>query len=96
VDSRHVDDIQNIKLLTGPEATAKYGPDAGKGGAAVVTMGHSEARAKVIDSSLRQWLTKLGIQPERVDLGNIQLRLVRANLIGPNPMYVALLYLKAA
>ena len=93
VDSLSVNSIENIQLIKGADAS-KYGAGAAKGGAIVVTMTHSERRRQVIDSSQRQRLTKLGIQAERVDFGNVQMMRLSPGIIGPYPLYVTVLHLK--
>ena len=93
VDSLKVNSIENIRLLKGADAS-KYGVDAAKGGAIVVTMTHSERQREVIDSSQRQRLTKLGIQPERVELGNVQMMHINSGTVGPYPLYITVLHLK--
>jgi hypothetical protein len=93
VDSLSVNSIENIQFVKGADAS-KYGADAANGGAIVVTMTHSERRRQVIDSSQRQRLSKLGIQPERIDLGNEQMMRLGPGSIGPNTLYVTVLHLK--
>jgi hypothetical protein len=93
VDSLSVNSIENIQFMKGADAS-RYGAGAAKGGAIVVTMMHSERRRQVIESSQRQRLTKLGIQPERIDLGNEQMMHVNAGVVGPYPLYITILHLK--
>jgi hypothetical protein len=93
VDSLNVNSIENIQFATGADAS-KYGADAVEGGAILVTTTHSERRSQVIDASHRQRLNRLGIQPERVDLGNVQMMHLRAGVVGPNALYVTVLRLK--
>jgi hypothetical protein len=93
VDSLNVNSIERIQFAKGADAS-KYGTDAVEGGAIIVTMTHSERRSQVIDASHRLWLTKLGIQPERVDLGDVQMMHPRQGLVGPYAPYITVLRLK--
>jgi hypothetical protein len=94
VDSLSVNAIERIWLTKGAEAASKFGPDAATRGAIVVTMIHPENRGRVIQSSHRERLMKLGIRPDRIDFGNTQIMHVRAGIAGPNPMYITVLRLK--
>lgn len=93
VDSLSVNSIENIQFMKGADAS-KYGADAAKGGAIVVTMTHSERRRQVIDSSQRRRLTELRIQPELIDLGNVQMMHLSPGAVGPYALYVTVLHLK--
>jgi hypothetical protein len=79
--------------LKGADAS-QYGADVAKGGAIVVTMTHSEHRRQVVESSQRQRVTRLGIQPERVDPGNVQMMHLSPGAVGPYSLYVTVLRLK--
>jgi hypothetical protein len=92
VDSLSVNEIENVQIVKGVDAS-KYGADAAKAGAIVVTMTHYEHRSQVIQSSHRQRLVGLGIQPERIDFGDTQMMHIRAELVGPNPLYITVLRL---
>jgi hypothetical protein len=94
VDSLSANEIENIQLLKGDEAVSKYGPGAADGGAIVVTVAHSESWSRVVTSSNRERLSRLGIDPERVDMGDTQMMHVRAGIVGPYPMYITVLRLK--
>jgi hypothetical protein len=93
VDSLNANWIENIQFAKGADAS-KYGADAVEGGAIIVTMAHSERRSQVIGASHRQWLNKLGIRPERVDLEDVQMMHVRSGLVAPSALYVTVLRLK--
>lgn len=93
VDSLNANWIETIQLAKGADAL-KYGTDAGEGGAIVVTMMHSERQSQVINASHRRSLSKLGIQPERVDLGQVQMTHHRPGVIGPYALDVTVLRLK--
>lgn len=94
VDSLSVTAIESIQLVKPADAASVYGPDAAKSGAVVVKMEHRSPKNAAIDSSIRQRLAKLGISPERVDLGNMQWMHTRAGIIGPSPLYINVLWLK--
>jgi hypothetical protein len=93
VDSLNATWIENIQFATGADA-AKYGADATDGGAIIVTMTHAERHGQVIGASHRQRLIKMGIQPERVDLGDVQMMHHGPGIVGPAALYVTILRLK--
>lgn len=94
VDSLAVQDIEDIQVLSGAAAASKYGSDAAKGGAIVVKLTHAEGQMRVIDASNRERLTKLGINPERVDRGDMQTMQVKAGVYGPRSLYIVVMRLK--
>ena len=93
VDSLSVNSIEGVRLVK-PADAARYGTDAEKRGAIIVTITHSEHQTQVIHANQLQWLNTLGIPPDRVDLGNQQMMHVRAGAIAPSPLYITILRLK--
>jgi hypothetical protein len=94
VDSLTAHEIEKIQLVAAAEAASAYGPDAAAGGAIVVTITHGEGQRRVIGASNRQRLTSLGLEPDRVDLGSLQIMHVRSGVHGPSPLYITVMHLK--
>lgn len=94
VDSLSAAAVESIQFLTPADAATAYGPDAAKSGAVVVKTWHRAPKNPAIELSIQQRLAKLGIAPERVDLGNMQWIHTGRGVIGSNPIYINVLYLK--
>jgi len=94
VDSLMENAVKSIQFMNGAEAASKYGADAAKGGAVLVTMIHDEGWSQLVQASHRERLRKVGIEPERIDFGNTQMMQVRAGTFGPYRMNVTILRLK--
>lgn len=94
VDSLSVDAVESIQFVKPADAAPAYGPDAAKGGVVIVNMWRRRPKNTAIDLSIRQRLAKLGIPPERVDLGNMQWIVTGARVIGPTETYINVLWLK--
>jgi hypothetical protein len=93
IDSLSADGIVGIRLLKAADAMSTYGAD-GANGAIVVTTMHAQVDNGVLNSDIRRRLTKMGIRPERVDLGNLMQMHVRGGVVGPNSLYITVLHLK--
>lgn len=94
IDSVSADAVESIQLVKPADAASAYGPDAAKSGAVVVKLLHRRPKNTAIDLSIRQRLAKLGIAPERVDLGNMQWMVTGPRVIGPNETFINVLHLK--
>ena len=94
VDSLRLNAIESIQLVKPVDAALAYGQDAAKSGAVVVTMDHRSPKNQAIDMSILQRLAKLGIDAERVELGNMQWIVTNAGVFGASPTYINVLYLK--
>ena len=94
VDSLRLNAIDSILLVKPADAARAYGPDAAKSGAVVVKLERRGPKNPAIDDNIRQRLAKLGIDADRVDLGNMQWIVTNAGVFGANPTYINVLYLK--
>jgi hypothetical protein len=51
---------------------------------------------RLIDSTRREWLTRMGIRAESIDMENMEMRHLRAGLIGPNALLVTIMSRKGS
>jgi hypothetical protein len=95
VDSLRINAIDSVLLVKPADAARAYGPEAANSGAVVVKMEHRSPKNPATDMSILQRLAKLGIDADRIDLGNMQWIVTNAGVFGTNPTYINVLYLKA-